>query len=132
MVRKSTTSSAETHTKQVDIQTVDPLSKTVTFTDGTTLDYNMFMERYRQFWQHRIAGETLVPSAIEHFMRRTSGKNLAALMKGKKMEGYMEGSMDKMLTRGQKIAIGSIVILSFVGVILLIMLKSQGLIPGMS
>ena len=128
------TSSAGTRiqTNQIDIQTVDPLAKTVTFTDGSILGFDIFMERYRQFWQHRIAGETLVPSAIEHFMRRTSGKNLSALMKGKKMEGYMEGSMDKMLTRGQKLAVGTIITLSFVGVILLIILKSQGLIPGMS
>lgn len=92
----------------------------------------MFLERYRYFWQHRIAGETLIPSSIEHFMRRTSGKNLEALMKGKKMEGYMEGSMDKMLTAGQKMAIGSIVVLIFVGMIVFIVLKNQGMIPGMT
>ncbi|MBD3321809.1 MAG: hypothetical protein GF350_12000 [Chitinivibrionales bacterium] len=125
------TSSAETPTNSLDIQSINTTAKTVTLTDNTVLTFQSFLDSYRLFWQARIAGETLVPSSIEHFMRRTSGKNLSALMKGKKMEGYMEGSMDKMLTRGQKVAIGTIVTLSFVGLIILIALKNQGMIPGM-
>lgn len=117
---------------ELDIQGIDIQNKTVTLTNNITITFDMFLERYRYFWQHRIAGETLIPSSIEHFMRRTSGKNLEALMKGKKMEGYMEGSMDKMLTAGQKMAIGSIVVLIFVGMIVFIVLKNQGMIPGMT
>ena len=113
-----------------DIQSINIIDRTVTLTNGFIIDFDIFMETYRGFWKQRIAGETLVPSAIEHFMRRTSGKNLSALMKGKKMEGYMEGSMDKLLTPGQKIAIGTIITLSFVGLIILIALKNQGMLPG--
>jgi len=116
--------------QRLDIKHINVQQKLVTLTDNRVIDFKNFMDQSRWFWQYRIAGETLVPSSIEHFMRRTSGKNLEALMKGKKMEGYMEGSMDKMLTRGQKIAIGAIVTLSFVGLIILIALKNQGLIPG--
>jgi len=52
------------------------------------------------------------------------------LMKGKKMEGYMEGRQGKMLTPGMKIAIGTIVTLSFVALIVFVVLKQQGMIPG--
>jgi len=113
-----------------DIQSINIVDKTVTLTNGFVLDFDMFMETYRSFWKQRIAGETLVPSSIEHFMRRTSGKNLSALMKGKKMEGYMEGSMDKYLTKGQKIAIGSIAAIIMVALIAVIALKNQGMLPG--
>jgi len=116
--------------QRLDIKHINIQQKLVTLTDNRVINFKNFMDQSRWFWQYRIAGETLVPSSIEHFMRRTSGKNLEALMKGKKMEGYMEGSMDKMLTKGQKIAIGAIVTLSFVGLIILIALKNQGLIPG--
>ena len=79
----------------------------------------------------RIAGESLYPADMERFMRRTSAKNLSLLMKGKKMEGYMEGVSDKMLTRGQKIAIGTVVTLVIVGIVVFVILKSQGILPGM-
>jgi len=88
-----------------------------------------FKKRWNMFWTSRIAGETLTFEDMERFMTRTSGKNLSNLMKGKKMEGYMEGAMDRMLTKGQKIAIGVIVTIIFVIIIVYIVLKNQGLIP---
>jgi hypothetical protein len=88
-----------------------------------------FMTRWNAFWNNRIAGETLVFTDMERFMTRTSGKNLSNLMRGKKMEGYMEGSMDRMLTKGQKIAIATVVTIIFVVIIVYIILENQGLIP---
>jgi len=88
-----------------------------------------FNEKWKGFWNSRIAGETLVFSDLERFMTRTSGKNLSNLMRGKKMEGYMEGAMDRMLTKGQKIAIASVVTIIFVIIIIYIILKNQGIIP---
>jgi hypothetical protein len=88
-----------------------------------------FMKRWNDFWTCRIAGETLTFEDMERFMTRTSGKNLSNLMKGKKMEGYMEGAMDRMLTRGQKIALASVVTIIFVVIIVYIVLKNQGVIP---
>ena len=114
----------------VDIQSIDKNNKTITFDDDTTLSHNRFLHSFRTFLSHRIAGETLVPADMERFMRRTSGKNLSLLMKGKKMEGYMEGSMDRMLTHGQKIALATVVTIVFVGIILYFILDSQGMIPG--
>jgi len=116
----------------VEIKNIDPVKGIVYFTDGTVVSRNDYVKRFRRFLNNRIAGETLVPADMEQFMRRSSSKSLSLLLKTKKEEGYLEGSADKMLTPGQKMAIGTVIVLSFVGVIVLIMLKSQGLIPGMS
>ena len=115
----------------VDIQGIDPSSKTVLFDDGSSIDFKGFINSFRVFMNGRIAGESLYPADMERFMRRTSGKNLTQLMKGKKMEGYMEGASDKMLTRGQKIAIATIITIVMVGIMGFVILKSQGVIPGM-
>jgi len=113
-----------------EIQSINEGTGTVVFKDGSSVDHKQFIEQFREFLQHRIAGETIVPADMERFMRRTSGKSLSQLMKSKKMEGYMEGSSDKTLTTGQKIAIGTIVTLSIVGVIIFVILRNQGIIPG--
>jgi len=111
------------------IKYVDYGSKTVYFDDGTSITYDDFIDYCRRYFKQFIAGETLMPYAIEFFMRRTSSKNLSQLMEGKKMEGYLEGSMDRLLTRGQKVAIGTIVTLIFVGLIVFVVLKNQGMLP---
>ena len=113
----------------VDIRSIDKKTRTVYFDDGSSIDYPGFIDRFRLFMQGRVAGETLYPADMERFMRRTSSKNLTALMKGKKMEGYMEGTMDKFLTRGMKIAIGTIVIIVFLAIVVYYFLKGQGVIP---
>jgi|SRR6056297_1435872 len=115
----------------VEIKHIDRDNNIVYFTDGTHITHKDYVKRFRQFLKQRIAGETLVPADMEQFMRRSSSKSLSLLLKTKKEEGFLEGSSDKMLTSGQKIAIGTIIVLSFVGVIILIMLKSQGLLPGL-
>jgi len=110
----------------VDIKSINKENRTVTFDDSNTITYRDFINSFRDFLRYRIAGETLYPADMERFMRRTSGKNLSQLMKGKKMEGYMEGIADKLLTRGQKIAIGTVVTFVIVGVVVFIILKDQG------
>jgi len=115
----------------VEVTGIDKESGTVFFDDGSSIDHNGFIEGFIGFWKERVAGETLDPSAIEHFMRRTSAKNLSLLMKGKKMEGYMEGRQGKMLSPGMKIAIGTVVTLVFVGLVVFVVLKNQGMIPGL-
>jgi hypothetical protein len=112
----------------VDINRIDKNNKTVYFDNGVSIDYKGFIDRFRLFMKNRIAGESLYPADMERFMRRTSGKNLSQLMKGKKMEGYFEGVSDKMLTRGQKIALGTVMALVFVGLIIFIILRNQGII----
>ena len=112
----------------VEIESIDEDTKTVYYDDGTNITYEDFIDKYRTFFKNRIAGETLNAEDMERFMRRTSSKNLHLLMQGKKMEGYLEGSMDKMLTRGTKIAIGVLVTVFFVAIIGLVIAKSSGLI----
>lgn len=113
------------------IDHIDKANKKVTFTDKTSITLDEFSKKFREFLTKRIAGETLVPADMERFMRRTSGKSLSQLMKSKKMEGYQEGASDKILTRGQKIAIGTVVTIIFVGLIVFIVLRNQGIMPGM-
>lgn len=115
----------------VDIKNIDKNTRTVFYDDGTHLTFKGFIDEFRLFMKGRIAGESLYPADMERFMRRTSGNNLSQLMKGKKMEGYMEGSSDKLLTKGQKIAIGAVVTIIMVIIMVFIILKSQGMIPGM-
>jgi len=115
----------------VEIRDVDEENGIVYFTDDTSVDTDSYVIRFREFLRKRVAGETLVPADMEQFMRRSSSKSLSLLLKTKKEEGYLEGSSDKMLSTGQKIAIGTVVTLAFVGVIIFIMLKSQGMLPGM-
>jgi len=110
----------------MNIDHVDGKNKKVFFDDGSYITHEDFLKRFTRFFQNRIAGETLVPADMERFMRRTSSKNLELLMKGKKMEGYLEGSQGKMLTTGQKIAIGTVVTLIFVGIFAFVILKNQG------
>jgi len=112
------------------IDHIDKTNKKVTFTDKTEITLDGFTKTFREFLTGRIAGETIVAADMERFMRRTSGKSLSQLMKSKKMEGYQEGASDRILTRGQKIAIGTVITLIFVGLIVFIVLRQQGMIPG--
>lgn len=115
----------------VEIKNIDETSGTVYFSDDTSIDRESYIIRFREFLKKRVAGETLTPADMEQFMRRSSSKSLSLLLKTKKEEGYLEGSSDKMLSTGQKIAIGTVVTAVFVGAIIFIMLRSQGMIPGM-
>ena len=114
----------------VKIKSVNVDTGIIEFTDGSYITKADYVERFRQFLTKRVAGETLVPADMEQFMRRSSSKSLSLLLKTKKKEGFLEGAADKMLTPGQKIAIGTIIALSMVGVIILVILKSQGMMPG--
>ena len=91
-----------------EVVRIDEQNKKVFFDDNTHVDFKGFIDAFQAFFKNRIAGETVTFSDMERFMSRTSAKNLKFLMKGKKMEGYLEGSMDKLLTKGQKIAVGTI------------------------
>ena len=111
----------------MNIKSVDKTNKEVTFDNDVKINPTKFRVTFRDFLTSRIAGETLIASDMERFMRRTSGKNLSQLMKGKKMEGYFEGVSDKLLTRGQKIALATVITLLFVGIIIFVILRQQGM-----
>lgn len=114
--------------EKVDIKSIDEATGTVNYTDGTSITYKDFLEKFTSFFNGRIAGETLYPADMERFMRRTSGKNLSLLMKGKKAEGFMEGAMGRMLTKGQKLALGVIFGVVIMIIVVVIVLKNMGII----
>lgn len=111
-----------------EIEYINEDTKSVMFKDGTTVNLREFRKKFRDFFQGRIAGETVVFSDMERFMSRVSSKNLSQLVKSKKLEGYMEGSMDKLLTKGQKIALATVVTLIMVGLIAIVVLNQQGIL----
>lgn len=116
--------------KDIKIIDIDEDKGIVSFDDGTKLSVENFNEDFQGFLQHRIAGETVAFADMERFMRyRTSGKSLELLMKNKKSEGFQEGAGDKVLTKGQKIAIGTVVTITIVAVVVFIILRGQGIIP---
>lgn len=114
----------------MEIERIDKENKEVHFDDGTKLTVKDYYKTFVSYFDTRVCGETILPTDMERFMNRTSAKNLHLLMKGKKMEGYLEGSLNKVLTPGMKIAIGTIVTLAFVGLIVLVVLNQQGMIPS--
>ena len=112
----------------VSIKAIDEKEKVVTFDNDTEISHTDFIKKFMEFWKGRIAGETITHDDMERFMSRTSSKNLKLLMKGKKMEGFLEGSQGKFLTRGQKIAIGGIATIIIVVLIVVVVLRGQGMI----
>jgi len=116
--------------KDIELKDIDEKTGTVTFANGTKLTVDKFNQDFQAFLQNRIAGETVTYADMERFMRyRTSGKSLELLMKNKKSEGFAEGSGDKKLTRGQTIAIGTVVTVTVVIIMVFIILKGQGMLP---
>lgn len=116
----------------MEIERIDRDKKEVYFIDGTVLTTKKYYQMFVSYFNKRICGETILPTDMERFMNRTSAKNLQLLLKGKKMEGYLEGSLNKILTPGMKIAIGTIVTLAFIGLIVVVVLNQQGIIPSFS
>jgi hypothetical protein len=114
--------------KTPEVKTINENTHSVSFDDGTDVNLDTFKYTFLEFLQKRIAGETLVPSDMERFMARTSAKNLKLLMKGKKMEGYLEGSMDKFLSKGSKITLLTIMVIVIVITVVVVILRSQGII----
>lgn len=113
-----------------EIKSIDEKAKTVHFTDDSEITHKDFLTKFREYFTGRIAGETLIPADMENFMRRTSSKNLSLLMKGKKAEGYMEGSMDKLLTKGQKMTLVGVVTIILVVIFIFYIIRSMGLLEG--
>jgi len=111
---------------------IDVENQQVTLDDDTTVvNHKKFMNRSVEFWDKRIVGKTIIPIFYEYLFGKGGSNALELLMKGMKHEGYLLGSMDKWLTHGQKIALATVVIIIFVAIVVFIILRSQGLIPGM-
>lgn len=83
---------------------------------------------YVNYFNKRIAGETVMPADFERFISRSSSRNLKQLLDAKKDEGYQEGSMDTELfsPKQKKIAIISIVIVAFIVMLIIYVARSMG------
>lgn len=110
------------------IVSINKQNGVVLFDDNSTLTLREFREKFRGFLDKRIAAETVVMADMERFMSRLSSKNLSQLVKSKKLEGYLEGSMDQFLSKGQKIALATISTIIVLGIIGLVVLNQQGML----
>ena len=79
----------------VDVKSIDLDKNKVTYKDFDEVDHDKFYNAFIEHWNGLIAGETLSPVHMERFMKRTSTKNSENLIRGKKVEGYMEGRFGK-------------------------------------
>jgi len=110
---------------------IDVNKQEVTLDDKTTVvDHKKFMNRSVEFWDKRIVGKTIIPIFYEYLFGKGGSNALELLMKGKEHEGYLMGSMDKMLTPRQRIALITIFIAAIIIIIIFVMVKNTGLIPG--
>jgi len=111
-----------------EITSINEQNQTVTLNDGTVLTHKRFMEKFLSFWDKRIAGHTIVPIFYEYLFGEGGSNALELLMKGKQHEGYLQGAMEKgMLSKGQKIALGTIIVVVFVVMIVFYMMRSMNL-----
>lgn len=114
----------------VKVDKIDMKHKKVTLTNGYVFGHKEWYEHFVNFWDDKIKGTAIVPIFYEYLFAKGGSNAHEQLMKGQKHEGFLLGSMDKALTTGQKIAIGTVVTLIFVGLIVLVVLNQQGMIPG--
>lgn len=93
-----------------------------------TLNHDQFYNKFVEHWSQRIAGETLSPVHMERFMKRTSTKNTENLIRGKKVEGYMEGRFGKKMDPAWIKMILIIAIVGFVGLLGVFIMQKMGLL----
>lgn len=110
----------------VDLKKIDLEKNEVTFEDFSTVNYDEFYNKFVQHWNGLIAGETLSPVHMERFMKRTSTKNSENLIRGKKVEGYMEGRFGKKMDASWVKYILIIAIVAFVGLLGVFIMQKMG------
>lgn len=112
----------------VEIKEIDLEKNEVTFADFSKVNHDVFYDAFVNYWNNRIAGETVSPFDMERFMKRGSSKNLKQLVDGKKAEGFMEASIGKKLDPGLMKMIIIMVIIGAAALIAIVVIKQMGLI----
>lgn len=102
----------------------------VCLSNGYKFTHRMWYEHFVNFWDHRIVGKAIVPIFYEYLFAKGGSNAHEQLMKGMRHEGFLLGSMNKTLTPKQTIALVTIVTMIIVGMIVFIVLKNQGMLPG--
>jgi hypothetical protein len=117
--------------ENVEVQNINMQDKTVTLTNGFVFNHKKWYERFVNFWDARIVGKSIIPVFYEYLFARGGSHQYAQLVKGKQHEGFLLGQMGKPLLNAKKaIAVGTILALAIGGVIVVVIAKSQGLIPS--
>jgi len=114
----------------VTVKSINMKDKTVVLSNGFTFNHKQWYELFVNFWDNKIKGKTIVPIFYEYLFAKGGSNAHEQLMKGMKHEGYLLGSMNKPLLSKRAIAIGAVVTLTFVGLIAIVVLKQQGMLPG--
>jgi hypothetical protein len=112
----------------VELKKIDLQKNEVTYEDFSTVNYDTFYDKFLQFWDKRIAGETINPFDMERFMKRSSSKNLKQLIDASKTEGFMEASLGKKLDAGWVKIIIIVGIVCFIIILGLIILNKMGIL----
>ena len=112
----------------VDLKSIDLEKNEIQYMDFETVNHDKFYNTFIQYWQNRIAGETLSVVHMERFMKRTSTKNSENLIRGKKIEGYMEGRFGKKMDANWVKYILIIGIIAFVGLLGAVIMQKMGFI----
>lgn len=110
----------------VDIKEINLDKNEVTYPDYTTISHQQFYDKFVEHWNGLIAGETLSPVHMERFMKRTSTKNSENLIRGKKVEGYMEGRFGKKMDVSWVKYILIIGIIAFIGLLGVFIMQKMG------
>ena len=99
----------------------------VTLKDGNSFTFKDFIELFKQQLYTIIAGEVITWDDEWRYQRQIDPKTMEQYLDIVEAEGLVANSKFN-LTRSQKISIGVIIILVFVGVFALIALKNAGLL----
>jgi hypothetical protein len=110
----------------VDLKKIDLDKNEVTYDNFDTVTHDQFYNAFVQHWNNRIAGETLSPVHVERFMKRTSTKNSENLIRGKKVEGYMEGRFGKKMDPAWIKIVLIVGIVAFIGILAAVVAQKLG------
>lgn len=116
----------------VQVVNIDMGTKKIKLSNGYVCDHKRWYELFVNFWDKKIVGTSIIPVFYEYLFARGGSHQYAQLVKGKTHEGFLLGQMGKPLIDAKRaIAVGTILALAIGIVIVLVIAKSQGLIPGM-
>jgi len=119
----------DVHVTKIDMEGKPPC---VTLSNEYTFTHKEWFECFVNFWDNRIIGKSIVPIFYEYLFAKGGSNAHEQLMKGQKHEGFMLGSMDKIqLSKGTKIAIGAVLSIIMIMLLVFIVLKNQGMLPGL-
>lgn len=111
----------------VEVKEIDLVKNEITYEDYSKVDYGKFYDAFVEYWNKRIAGETITPFDIERFMKRSSSKNLKQLIDGKKAEGFLEATLGKKMNPELLKMILILVLVGVIAAVVVFIVKGMGL-----